>query len=199
MRNQIIELLNNYKNKFGGSVLEDEKIRRFFEYLNGNENVTDRKNMNGHVTVSSFVVEDGKTLLLWHKAMNRFQQPGGHIDPGEMDIFSVAIRELKEETGLGGVLASGEFANCPINIDIFEVKENPKKQEGSHFHFDLFILLELKGKNQEIKNEDDGTTDAKWVGLDNLNLNDNPYVFETVQKYKRLSSVLLESNRVLFT
>lgn len=190
MPKQILELLQNYKNNFGSEAPEEEKIKKFLNYLNNIENnqrVTDRKNMNGHITVSCFVVEENKTLLLWHKAMNRFQQPGGHIDPGEEDVFRVAIRELKEETGLDAKKVLGIFSNCPINIDVFGVKENKIKNEGEHFHFDLMILLDLQDKNQELKNEDDGTDDAKWVNLDEVKFDTNPYVFETIQKYKSLN------------
>ena len=143
--------------------------------------------MNGHVTVSCFVVQDNKTLLLWHKAMQRYQQPGGHIDPGETDIFEVAIRELKEETGLDAERVEGEFYNCPINIGVnFKVKENKIKNEGEHFHFDLFIFLKLKNTEQELINEDDGTENVTWINLNEVKQETNPYVFETILKFKSL-------------
>lgn len=56
-------------------------------------------------TVATFVLHDGKVLLLWHKKLSMWLPPGGHIDPNELPD-EAAIREVKEETGLDVVLLS---------------------------------------------------------------------------------------------
>lgn len=50
-------------------------------------------------TVSAFIVHDKKVLLLHHKKLNTWLQPGGHIELNE-DPETALWRELKEETGL---------------------------------------------------------------------------------------------------
>ncbi len=50
-------------------------------------------------TATTFVVHEGATLLLWHKKMQAWLPPGGHIDPGELPE-EAALREVREETGL---------------------------------------------------------------------------------------------------
>jgi 8-oxo-dGTP pyrophosphatase MutT (NUDIX family) len=40
-------------------------------------------------------------LLRWHERIGRWMQVGGHGDPGEHDPWQVALREAREETGLG--------------------------------------------------------------------------------------------------
>ncbi|MCC6943218.1 MAG: NUDIX domain-containing protein [Thermomicrobiales bacterium] len=50
-------------------------------------------------TVAVFVVSDGKVLLHFHKKLQRWLPPGGHIEPGELPD-SAAVREVLEETGI---------------------------------------------------------------------------------------------------
>ena len=52
-----------------------------------------------HITATAFVVHDGATLLHWHKRLQQWMPPGGHIEPNE-DPVQAALREVREETGL---------------------------------------------------------------------------------------------------
>lgn len=56
-------------------------------------------------TVATFVLHEGKVLLLWHKKLSMWLPPGGHIDPHELPD-EAAVREVREETGLDVVLLS---------------------------------------------------------------------------------------------
>jgi 8-oxo-dGTP pyrophosphatase MutT (NUDIX family) len=50
-------------------------------------------------TATTFVVHEGRTLLLLHRKLGKWFPPGGHIDPHELPD-QAAIREVLEETGL---------------------------------------------------------------------------------------------------
>jgi 8-oxo-dGTP pyrophosphatase MutT (NUDIX family) len=50
-------------------------------------------------TVSIFVVQDGKILLIHHRNLNKWLPLGGHIELDE-DPETAALREAKEESGL---------------------------------------------------------------------------------------------------
>ena len=52
-----------------------------------------------HFTATAFVVDNGRTLLHWHKMLQQWMPPGGHLLPDE-DPASGALREVREETGL---------------------------------------------------------------------------------------------------
>ena len=49
-------------------------------------------------TATTFIVRDGATLLLWHRKLQMWLPPGGHIDPHELP-HDAAVREVREETG----------------------------------------------------------------------------------------------------
>lgn len=52
-----------------------------------------------HVTGSAIVVGPRGVVLLRHKRLGFWLQPGGHLDPGETP-WQAALREAREETGL---------------------------------------------------------------------------------------------------
>jgi len=52
-----------------------------------------------HFTATGFVVDGSRTLLHWHKRLQQWMPPGGHIEPDE-DPVQAVLREIREETGL---------------------------------------------------------------------------------------------------
>lgn len=55
--------------------------------------------MTKHFTATAFVVRGGATLLHWHRRLQQWMPPGGHIEPDE-DPVQAALREIHEETGI---------------------------------------------------------------------------------------------------
>lgn len=66
--------------------------------------------MKTHVCASVILIEpeEKKILLVHHKKLNKWVQPGGHIEEHE-DPEQAAIREVKEETGLDIELLGERF------------------------------------------------------------------------------------------
>jgi 8-oxo-dGTP pyrophosphatase MutT (NUDIX family) len=83
-----------------------------------------------HVTGSALVVGRRGIVLLRHKSLGIWVQPGGHIDAGETP-WEAAVREATEETGLPVRLASCELAHV-------DVHPGPR----GHTHLDLRYLTE---------------------------------------------------------
>jgi 8-oxo-dGTP pyrophosphatase MutT (NUDIX family) len=55
--------------------------------------------MDRHLTVSGFVVHEGRVAIHWHRKIGMWLPAGGHIDPGE-DPVEATLREVREEFAL---------------------------------------------------------------------------------------------------
>lgn len=89
-----------------------------------------------HFTASAWLVSgDGeRALLLHHRKLDRWLQPGGHAD-GEADLARVALREAAEETGL---------ARLAVEDAIFDLDAHripPRGSEPEHWHYDVRFVV----------------------------------------------------------
>lgn len=115
---------------------------------------------SGHFTASGFVVSpDRLSLLLVHHAkLRKWLQPGGHVEPDDVDLESAARREIAEETGLGELEARGL-----VDLDIHRF---PKGDGGpAHDHLDVRFGF-LAGLWQV--RAGDGTAEVGWFRLDEV-------------------------------
>lgn len=90
----------------------------------------------GHLTGSALVVDHAceRTLLLYHRKLQRWLQPGGHAD-GDGNLVAVALREATEETGIDEGL---EIFATPVDVDVHRVAP---PGEPPHLHFDLRFVV----------------------------------------------------------
>lgn len=155
---KILELIASYNGKY-----ESEKLikKRFIEFVQKYEDCFERHLQVGHITASAFIfdIENNKILLLHHKKLNKWLQPGGHCD-GDKDTLSVAIKEVFEETGL----VIKNQAQPIFDLDIHMIPEN--KGIPEHEHFDVRYLLFADSKIPLIQNHE--TNQLKWVDLSEM-------------------------------
>ena len=100
----------------------------------------DRSIPEGHLTGSAITVSsDGsRVLLLHHRKLGLWLQPGGHGDPGETTGEEVALREAFEESGIAG-LALHPGAPRPLDLDVHDIPAFGA--EPAHQHLDLRYLV----------------------------------------------------------
>jgi 8-oxo-dGTP pyrophosphatase MutT (NUDIX family) len=61
--------------------------------------------MERHMTVSGFVVHEGRVALHWHRKLQMWLPAGGHIEEGE-DPVQAVLRETSEEFGVEAEVVS---------------------------------------------------------------------------------------------
>ena len=123
--------------------------------------LTSRRTLPYHATASVFVINPSKTktLLLHHKSLNKWLQPGGHIDAGETPV-EAALREMKEELCIPVPEMSEERRfSFPVSIDVHEIPANTGKAEPDHYHIDFRYMHIYQDEGFKISNE---SISAEW-------------------------------------
>ena len=112
--------------------LERADIDRFVAELERLDNPFDREADVVHVTGSGFIVGPRGTVLLRHLKIDKWLQPGGHIDPGETP-WDAARREVVEETGMHVRF----FGGTPelVHVSVHDVP-------SGHTHLDMRYLFD---------------------------------------------------------
>ncbi len=117
----------------------------------------------GHMTASAAILSPDKTrtLLVYHRRLDRWLQPGGHVEPEDNDLLSTARREVLEETGV--VLT--RVTDAPlVGIDVHEIPA--ANGEPYHLHHDLTFCFTLE---TEERAESTNNPEVVWCRLDQLN------------------------------
>ena len=126
----------------------------------------DRRIREGHLTASAVVLaaEGDRVLLLHHRKLDRWLQPGGHADPQETSGEAVALREAREETGIDG-LRLHPSAPRPLDVDVHAIPA--RHDEPAHEHLDLRYLVMAPAAAGASRSLEE-TNDLRWFSWDEL-------------------------------
>jgi 8-oxo-dGTP pyrophosphatase MutT (NUDIX family) len=113
-----------------------------------------------HFTASAWLINKtgDKSLLLHHRKLNLWLQPGGHAD-GDTDLLAVAIKEAQEESGIEAIV--------PVYPDIFDLDIHAVGTAGAPDyleHYDVRFLLQVQSDEALVGNAE--SLDLKWLGID---------------------------------
>ena len=154
-----------------------------------------------HFAVSGFVInhESTKLLMVFHKKLNTWVIPGGHLEPNEYP-HEGALREIKEETGIEANIINSSELEFPGNKKEFGIptpymmlgEHIPEKGEKlAHTHID-FIYLCVAEEATPIKKEDE-VSDVKWMTWEEILDSDT---FESIKEFARKKVDNIERTQV---
>ena len=138
---------------------ESDRLALLRDALADGAEVASRKEMTGHVTAATVLVdENGDVLHIHHKTLGKWLIPGGHLEAGDASLPAAALRELAEETAVTDIDGEMEL----IDIDVHPIPANPRKGEGAHHHFDFRFLAWARG-HQEVTLQAEEVTGHCWM------------------------------------
>jgi 8-oxo-dGTP pyrophosphatase MutT (NUDIX family) len=140
---------------------EQQMLERLTDFVSKYESFYSRDLLIGHATASAWIVDESfsSALLLHHGKLNKWLQPGGHIED-DADILSASIREAREETGVDVNPHSEKI----FDVDIHEIPARPN--EPTHFHYDIrFLLIADRAAPLLVSSE---SKDLAWVAIDEI-------------------------------
>lgn len=95
----------------------------------------------GHLTASGVVLspDRARVLLVYHRRLRRWLQPGGHIEADDASVPAAARREVLEETGIE---AFPETGAAVVGVDVHEIPA--AKGEPTHWHHDMALAFQAR-------------------------------------------------------
>ena len=184
-RQKLIKAISAYVPYNAQEAADKENILAF---LTENEDAFLRSNEMAHMTASAWVVnrEKTKVLMVYHKIYDSWSWTGGHAD-GETDLLAVALREVREETGVKTVflLSDDIFSLEALTVD---GHEKHGQYVPSHLHLNITYLLEADEKETLTVCKDENKAVA-WFSLeDALRASTEPWFVARI--YRKLNDKL---------
>ena len=173
---------------------EAKDKQTMLKYIDTFEDVLTRNNEFGHFTASAWTInqERTKVLMIYHNIYQSWAWTGGHAD-GESNLLEVAIRELKEETGVKNVKVLNDNI---FSLEIICVNGHVKRGKyiSSHQHLNLTYLLEVDEK-EILKMKEDENSGVKWINLEDVaKASNEKWMIENV--YQKLNDKLKNINYI---
>ena len=127
----------------------------FLAFLDSSPEVFRREHAPGHFTGSAWLVsgDGGRVLLTHHRKLGRWLQLGGHAD-GDRDLARVALREAREESGLGDLVVEPAI----FDLDRHWIPEH--KGVAAHWHYDVRFVVYADGDEAYTVSEE--SHDLAW-------------------------------------
>lgn len=109
-----------------------------------------------HLTASGLVLCDGHVLLVLHRKVGLWLQPGGHVDDADSSLAAAALRECVEETGVAGLTVDP----VPVLLDVHPAPC------GARTHLDVQFVVRAPALVAPVVSSE--SLDVRWFPIDAL-------------------------------
>lgn len=159
-----IEQIKNYR----PTSVEEKKDRELIlNYIEKHDDLLVRDNLLMHFTSSALVLNETRdaTLMVFHNQFQAWSWPGGHVD-ADPDFLSVALREVREETGAKNLRPIFERI---ASLRMLAIEGHWKKGAyvPAHLHLSVGYLVEGSSKD-ELRHKEDENKAVRWIPLSEL-------------------------------
>ncbi len=115
----------------------------------------------GHLTASALVLDPERqtVLLTLHPRVGMWLQLGGHCEPSDHSLLDAAVREAREESGIGAL----SFDPVPLALDIHPITCSlgvPTR------HFDVQFVAVAPDGAEPVRSDE--SIDLRWFGWGDL-------------------------------
>ena len=182
---ELVDALNRFR---PCNEQEETDKNQILSLLSGGQDLYTRDNPVAHLTASSWVVSPDRkqVLLIYHNLYRSWAWMGGHAD-GDRDLLAVALREVREESGLTEV---HPVSDSIYSLEILTVDGHEKhgKYVSSHLHLNLTYLLEADPA-AAVRCKPDENSRVGWFALeDAIAASSEPWFQERI--YRKLNAKL---------
>jgi 8-oxo-dGTP pyrophosphatase MutT (NUDIX family) len=168
---QIQRLLAGYFSMFPN---EQERLEVLAQQVEtGMDDLCDRRTLPGHLTGAALVLQAQTSgycvLLIHHRFLQRWLQPGGHLEKNEYPVDG-ARRELDEEVGAGLQVSLHDWhrkSGIPLDIDSHVIPLNDRKNEPQHLHHDWMYVFQAQ-TSADLTLQESEVSAFSWVPLEEL-------------------------------
>ena len=160
-----MDIVEQIKNYVPYNELEEKDKQLILKCIETYPDIFNRENPVAHMTASAWVTNKTRTkiLMAYHNIYKSFSWLGGHCD-GNKDCLEIAIKEVKEESGIQNVKA---ISDDILSLEVLTVDGHYKHGEyvSSHLHLNVTYLLEADDSEELIIKEDENSA-VKWFDVD---------------------------------
>ena len=160
----------------------DKEIMLHFLRTNGDAYL--RQNSMAHMTASAWVISPDRrhVVMVYHNIYRSWSWTGGHAD-GDEDLLAVAMREVREETGLKKLRCLGDGI-CSLECLTVDGHEKKGAYVPSHIHLNVTYLLQAE--DEGLHEKPDENSGVAWFTPEQaLASSTEPWMVERV--YRKLT------------
>ena len=178
----ILTQIENYR-PYDEQEMRDREI--ILGCLRTQKDIFTRENRLAHMTASAWVVNErfDRVLMAYHNLYDSWSWLGGHAD-GEEELLSVALREVREESGVKNVRPASEDI---FSLEVLTVDGHMKRGSyvSSHLHLNVTYLL-IANDADALTIKPDENSGVKWFTPDGaMQASSEPWFREHI--YKKLN------------
>ena len=142
--------------------------------------------MEKHYAATGFVLnqEGTKMLMVYHRKLNKWMAPGGHVEKNEAP-HEAALREVLEETGIHAkqclevVDLDKKEKFLPLPLYVLE-EFIPEGKDPAHIHIDFVYMCRADDESTVAQLEE--VKDAKWMTRNEVLNSDT---FESIKRFAK--------------